>query len=326
MSQTRLSTALKEGLLRLPDGDVAVLRPPATTDLAAFPHARLKVAQGFRPDHDHWIAAGLDVAVAVRPAAAALVVVPRSKALARSLLAEACANAQFVIVDGQKTDGIDSLWREVRERLGDVPSLTKAHGRLFWFPVTDHFADWAAPPPARGPDGFVRQAGVFSDAGVDAGSALLADALPARLPARMADLGAGWGYLSAAVLRREGVASVDLVEAEHLAVDCARQNTTDPRARFHWADVTRFAPDRPFDGIVMNPPFHTSRTADPDLGRAFIQAAADMLAPQGQLWMVANRHLPYDATLSARFRHVEEIAGNASYKVIHAVRPVRRPR
>jgi 16S rRNA (guanine1207-N2)-methyltransferase len=43
----------------------------------------------------------------------------------------------------------------------------------------------------------VAQAGVFSGEDGGSGSALLAAALPAKLPARMADLGAGWGYLAA---------------------------------------------------------------------------------------------------------------------------------
>ncbi|MCX7300767.1 MAG: methyltransferase [Rhodobacterales bacterium] len=323
MPQSRLTTALQEGNLRLPDGDIAVLRPPATTDLSAFDPARLRVSQGFRPDHDHWVAAGLKVVVTPKPAASALIVVPRSKTHARTLVAEACHLAPFVMVDGQKTDGIDSLWRDVRSRIGDVETLTKAHGRIFWFPVTDRFADWTAPEPARGPDGFIRQAGVFSGDGIDPGSALLAAALPWKLPSRMADLGAGWGYLASEVLKHDSVTSLDLIEAEQLALDCARLNITDPRAHFHWADAICFAPGKPIDGIVMNPPFHTSRAADPDLGRAFIRAASRMLTPGGQLWMVANRHLPYDPILTECFKVVEDIGGNPSFRIIHATRPKR---
>ncbi len=323
MPQSRLTTALTEGFLTLPDGPVAVLRPPAATDLSGFVPGTLRIVQTFRPDHDHWTAMGLPVTTESAPAAVALVIVPRSKALARAMVAEACRIAPVVIVDGQKTDGVDSIWREVRTRLGDLPSVTKAHGRLFWFPVTDRFADWTAPAPVKGPDGFVTQAGVFSDGGIDRGSALLAQSLPPKLPARMADLGAGWGYLAAAVLARDGVAFVDLIEAEKLALDCARLNVTDPRAAFHWADATRFKPAKPYDGIVMNPPFHTTRTADPELGRAFIAAAARMLSPGGQLWMVANRHLPYEAALAERFRIVTDIGGDAAFKIVHASRPKR---
>jgi 16S rRNA (guanine1207-N2)-methyltransferase len=109
---------------------------------------------------------------------------------------------------------------------------------MFWFAATDAFADWAAPPPGMGDHGCITTAGVFSDGAVDAGSQLLVDNLPPKLPARMADLGAGWGFLAAPVLARKGVQSLDLIEAEGLSLECARQNVTDPRAQLLWEDAT----------------------------------------------------------------------------------------
>jgi len=322
MSQSRLSTAIEDGLISLPDGNIALMRPPATYDVSALPRDRVSIAHGFFPDAAAWQGAGYQVTQQLSKVSVAVVVVPRAKALARAMVAEACANADLVIVDGQKTDGVDSLFKLCRKALGDLPSLPKGHGRIFWFNTTDAFADWTAPDPAKGPHGYFTTAGVFSDGAVDAGSALLADALPAKLPARMADLGAGWGYLAAPVLARDGVKSLDLIEAEALSLNCAKLNVSDSRVTFHWADATRFDGGG-FDGIVMNPPFHTSRATDPGLGRAFIQAAARLLTPHGKLWMVANRHLPYEATLNECFRNVDMIGGNGAFKVFHANRPHR---
>lgn len=321
MSQSRLSTALEQEGLVLPEGPVAVMRAPEGYDLGAIDADRLVMVHGFRPDYEASERTGLKVVTELPLAiGAAIVVVPRSKALARDMLAEAAAKGGLVIVDGQKTDGIDSLFKECRARLGDLPSITKAHGRLFWFEGGD-FADWRAGPPRHGSHGFFTTAGVFSDGEVDRGSALLASALPAKLPARMADFGAGWGYLSRAVLEKAGVEHLDLIEAELRSLDCARLNITDPRAAFHWADATRWAAATPYGGIVMNPPFHSSRAADPGLGRAFINAAAKALTPSGHLWMVANRHLPYEAALRDLFRDVAEIAGDGAFKIFHASRP-----
>ncbi|MCK4713087.1 MAG: methyltransferase, partial [Marinosulfonomonas sp.] len=116
------------------------------------------------------------------------------------------------------------------------------------------------------------------------------------------------------------------IEADYAALECARMNVTDERAHFHWADATRLTPAQPFDGIITNPPFHTSRKADPDIGRSFITAAAGMLTPSGQMWLVANRHLPYERTLAGVFRNVEEIAGDNAFKILRATRPLRGPR
>ena len=307
----------------MPKGKITVLRPPAGYDFADLPHDRLAISHSFRPDAAWWESSGHVVTPSPAKAAAALVIVPRSKALARGLIAQACTLAPLVIVDGQRADGIDSIFNEIREILGVIHSITKAHGRLFWFPATDAFADWSIPDPVKGADGFTTQPGVFSESGADRGSILLAANLPAKLPARVADLGAGWGYLSAAALTRTGVVSLDLIEAEKLALDCAALNITDPRAHFHWADATTFKPAAPYDAIIMNPPFHTTSKAEPALGRAFIMAAQKMLTPGGHLWMVANLHLPYEAALRQSFRNLDEVAGDAAFKIFHATRPIR---
>ena len=73
----------------------------------------------------------------------------------------------------------------------------------------------------------------------------------------------------------------------------------------------------------MNPPFHAGRNPDPALGRAFIAAAAGMLAPHGKLWMAANRHLPYEDALATHFRHCDSLPGTPAFKLFHAHRPIR---
>ncbi|MBL4812983.1 MAG: class I SAM-dependent methyltransferase [Rhodobacteraceae bacterium] len=325
MALSRLSTAIGQQLFTMPEGPVAVLRPVFGYDLSALPVEGTTILHGFRPDYEAWQASGYKVGSVddVTTAAVALVVLPRSKSLGRALVARAMQIAPFVLVDGQKTDGVDSLWREAKKRIGAPSYLSKAHGRLFWLNSSDDFDDWRSPEPAPGEDGFVRLPGVFADGGADAGSVLLAEALPKKLPGKLADLGAGWGYLSAAALTRTGVKSIDLIEAENIALACARANVTDERAQFHWADALSFQPAARYEGIICNPPFHTGRKADPGLGRAFIASAAKMMVASGQLWLVANRHLPYEATLGEHFRNVREFGGDNRYKLFHATRPLR---
>jgi 16S rRNA (guanine1207-N2)-methyltransferase len=68
----------------------------------------------------------------------------------------------------------------------------------------------------------------------------------------------------------------------------------------------------------MNPPFHVGRSDAPELGRAFIAAAARALRPGGRLWLVANRHLPYEAALAGAFAFVNVLADAQGFKVITA--------
>ncbi|HHS94891.1 MAG TPA: class I SAM-dependent methyltransferase, partial [Rhodobacterales bacterium] len=200
-------------------------------------------------------------------------------------------------------------------------SLSKAHGKLFWITGAS-FGDWVA-SDRQVEGGFITRPGVFSADGPDKGSRALLATLP-PLKGRVGDLGAGWGYLARHILEAGDVSHIDLIEADSVALDCARANLSDPRARFIWADATRFSAKVPFDVVVSNPPFHVGRAGDPDLGRAFIAAAARMLTPRGSFWMVANRHLPYEETLAAAFRHVEEVGSEGGFKVFHASHPSRR--
>ncbi|MEQ3671817.1 class I SAM-dependent methyltransferase [Pseudophaeobacter sp.] len=327
----RLSLALEPGGCVMPqEGRIAVFAPRAGVDLTALPKDRVLILQRLRPDFEAYEAAGFTCLpeVADLPAperfAAAVVFLPRAKAEARQLVAQAAAvTTGPVLVDGAKTDGIDSVLKALRKLTETSAPVSKAHGKIFWFQGGNNaLSDWIAADGIP-VDGFVTAPGVFSADGIDPASQLLAECLPEKLGRRVADLGAGWGYLAAQILTRAGVEHLHLVEADHVALGCARQNVADARAQFHWADARKWQAPEQVNTVVMNPPFHAGRSAEPELGQAFISAAANMLVASGHLWMVANRHLPYETLLGERFAAVSEVAGNNRFKVLHAQRPRR---
>lgn len=309
MKLSRLQTALDDGL-RL-DGPLHVVRPPAGYDLAGLPAS---VEATFKPDFDYWDALGLIGDGGDR--AGTLVVLPRSKTLARQLISDAIKAGRPVIVDGQKTDGVESLYKDIRKVAAIDGVITKGHGRLFWF-AAEAAPDWST--TVKSPEGYKTVPGVFSEARIDPGSALLAPHVTG-LTGQVADLGAGWGYLSRAILTSDKVSHLDMVEADRAALECATGNVADARAHPVWDDVLRFD-SGPYDAIVSNPPFHTGRDGDTALGRGFITTAARLLRARGQFLMVANRHLPYEETLAAAFHRVEELPGDGSFKLFRATRP-----
>ncbi len=330
MIDARLQVALNGGGLDLPEeGRIAVFAPSVDADLNGLPPDRCDIIHDFKPFHASWADRGYTALVEPTTGySAALVCLPRAKADARNLIARACAvTGGLVIIDGQKTEGADSILKAMRARVTVQGPVSKAHGKMFWIsePAADFFADWVQ-GPSQAEGGFWTAPGVFSADGVDLASALLVDALPEKLGDEVADLGAGWGFLSAHVLTRSDVKAVHLVEAGHMALECARRNVTDERAHFHWADATAWQPPRKLDTVVMNPPFHTGRAAEPQIGQAFVAAAARLLTGQGDLWMVANRHLPYETELKKRFAQVRELGGDARFKLFHAARPLRERR
>jgi 16S rRNA (guanine1207-N2)-methyltransferase len=217
---------------------------------------------------------------------------------------------------------------------GAVTSFSKHHCR-----VNSATKPPSAPPPAvaqilsdweggaamrRAPaTGCWSSPGLFSWDRIDPGSALLANTLPPDLSGAVADLGCGWGWLAMEVLRRcENVNSLDCYEVDARALEPARRNLGNVlvpvRPRIHWRDVTSGVGLAKFNAVVMNPPFHEGRDADPSLGIRFIAAAARALRKDGVLWMVANRHLPYEDALADCFATVSPGPSRDGFKVLRA--------
>lgn len=166
--------------------------------------------------------------------------------------------------------------------------------------------------------GLWTQPGVFSWDRLDPGTALLMEALP-RLSGKGADLGCGVGVLAHPVLASDAVTELTLIDIDRRAVEAARRNAADPRARHVWADA-RTAPLERLDFVVMNPPFHAAGEEDKGLGLAFIRKAAASLRTGRHLWMVANKHLPYEVALKAAFKRVTPLAEANGFKVLLAVK------
>lgn len=222
----------------------------------------------------------------------------------------------YVVFAGDTNSSVKALRKWAGERAEVAGSLSKHHAVAFWLVKTGD--DWQLPDAPSVSHQFHVAPGMFSARDIDKGSALLAEQFPGKLHGRVADFGAGWGYLAAKALEA-GVEHIELYEADHAALDAAKINAPGA-AGFNWCDITREAPKGPFDTIIMNPPFHTTRAAEPALGAAFIEAASKALPQGGRLLMVANSRLPYEAVLTKHFRRFSALVHRDGFKVLEAVR------
>lgn len=324
-------------------------RLPWPSDGALFMRARdgwplherdwpgLLCEQTFKTDADALERFGLRVVTeATGTYSLILLLPPRQRDEARALMARAIAATKRggrIVAAAGNNEGARSIEADLERIAGPLETASKNKCRVFWTQSLDGPADaslaaqWKeldAPRPVA--DGrFVSRPGVFAWDRIDVASELLASNLPANLAGRAADLGAGFGFLSEQLLTRcPGIQALDVYEAEHRALDLARTNLAPLESRvkieYCWQDVTQGL-TRSYDVIVMNPPFHTGAAAErPDVGRRFITVAAGSLEAGGRLWLVANRHLPYETVLTSSFGKVRAVAQQHGFKVIEAVK------
>lgn len=263
---------------------------------------------------------------------------PRQRDERRLMLARALervAPGGVVLAAVANNDGARSAQADLVRLAGPVQQLSKHKCRVFWAGPdacvidADLQRQWLTLDALRPTvDGLVSRPGLFAWDRIDPASALLAEHLPQDFAGRVADLGTGAGYLSVQLVRRcPQVRHIDLYEADARALPAARANLESacakrghaPSFAVHWHDVVAGLPER-FDAIVSNPPFHQGHADLPQLGRAFIITAASALHPGGRLLMVANRHLPYEATLREHFVEVQQRAERDGFKIIEARR------
>lgn len=163
------------------------------------------------------------------------------------------------------------------------------------------------------------QPGIFAWDRIDPGTALLADHLP-PMKGEGVDLGCGYGALATVVLRSPDVTKLKLVDLDRRAIQAARRNIEDARAKVWWSDARALEAKGDKDFVISNPPFHDGGAEDRRLGQTFVRKAADLLKKGGVAWIVANRHLPYEAELAAAFKRVRLVADDGGYKLFEAVK------
>ena len=237
--------------LSWPQGPVLFLRAREGWAMRQYPLDQLVCEQSYKPFADELERGGLqataDAAASGTRYPLVLVLPPRQREEARALFARAlslCAPGGVVVASITNNEGAKSGEADLKQLAGLGGSLAKNHCRVFWSkPLGDahdpallgRWSELDAPRAIL--DGrFASRPGVFAWDRIDPASALLAAHFPADLAGRGADLGAGYGYLSAELLLRNAkITSLDLYEAE--AARWTWRSATLPPSKpgRHWA-------------------------------------------------------------------------------------------
>lgn len=164
--------------------------------------------------------------------------------------------------------------------------------------------------------------GVFAHGRLDAGSALLLEALTALKPeGDVLDFACGAGLIGACVSANHPHSCVTLLDTSALALRASEETlAANQLAGSVLASDGLTEVENNFDFIITNPPIHSGIKTDTHLSQRLLESVHDHIKPGGMLVLVANRHLPYENWLSQIFRHRTELIANSNYKVIAAIR------
>lgn len=117
---------------------------------------------------------------------------------------------------------------------------------------------------------------------------------------RIADVGAGTGLIALMCAQRNASATIDAIEIDHSAAECARENI----ARSAWSDrirvietaIQNYTSEERYDLLVSNPPYFSETLQSPDASRAVARHNCSL--PHRDLIAAAKRLLTDDGRLS----------------------------
>jgi len=173
-------------------------------------------------------------------------------------------------------------------------------------------------------------ANVFSRNGLDIGARFFMQHLPSDLEGEIVDLGCGNGVIGLTLLERNPQANVVFVDESPMAVASSRLNVESnmpeavDRCEFMINNALSGVEPFRFNAVLCNPPFHQQHALTDSVAWEMFHHARRCLKINGELVIVANRHLDYFHKLKKIFGNCTTVATNSKFVVLKAVKLGRR--
>ncbi len=295
---------------------------------------KAQIVQNYKFVQEEWENAGYDVLNTIpndKKYQLALCHMPQSKEYCLYLIAEILDSLEedglFICMAGNTENG-----KRLKKWLSDFVLLaqeeSKHKHKIIWATkknfnqevIDQYLKEYGTQKLKINDIEFFTKSGVYGWNKIDKGSQLLLDNIPKELKGDGADFGCGYGFLSFSLGAQPNIKSIDLIDADYNALQCAKNNMIPSQFKINFLheNIINLKAHLKYDWIIMNPPFHQAKKTDHDIGLGFIQSAYRALKNNGKLYMVANNFLPYDKFLNNKFSKVEKITEENGFKVLFA--------
>jgi 16S rRNA (guanine1207-N2)-methyltransferase len=239
-----------------------------------------------------------------------------------------------LFLSGYKNEGIKTYLEKAAARAGIAARIARGDGALHGVivrgerlgePLPDQ--DYAVLRPVAFDAELTlwSRPGIFGWRKIDAGSTFLLEHLHAvwsGAPARVLDLGCGYGYLTVLAARRWPAAEFVATDNNVGAVAACARNIEQENIRGSALadDCAATQPDARgvdgFDAILCNPPFHQGFDVEGELTQRFLRATRRLLRRGGRALFVVNQFIPLERKAAELFDSVDVVARNRSFKLI----------
>jgi 23S rRNA (guanine1835-N2)-methyltransferase len=266
-----------------------------------------------------------------------LLKVPRTLALLEQqlyALSQVMTPATTIIAGGKVKNITRSVLALFEKYIGTTKtSLAKKKSRLI-FPQPEQdkatleapkTTDWTMKTSTGQELTITNHANVFSRQSLDIGARILIDHMKIGPYDRIIDLGCGNGVLGLNALAIAPHCKVTFIDESYMAVASAKDNVQRnfpdaiDQCEFVVSNCLDTILERHssivYDKILCNPPFHQQNTITDHIAWQMFYDAYEVLADEGELLVVANRHLDYPQKLKKRFGGANIIASHNKFVI-----------
>ncbi|MEP3587978.1 MAG: class I SAM-dependent methyltransferase [Marinobacter sp.] len=261
---------------------------------------------------------------------------------ARAELTLRLAMAQFLgrqdvnlVLIGEKKEGIAGGSKQFLQAVPDGMKIDSARHCQVWSGtnsqpydafVLEDYLEWTPITCAGVEVSVAGLPGVFSEGELDGGTRLLLENLAEKPLSgeKVLDFACGAGVIGSWLQGHRRAAGdepgvVDGVDVQAQAVACARATYEKAGASGEiFAEDGLAGLNGRWQAVVTNPPFHSGVKTDTSMTEQFIRQVARHLVPGGELRLVANSFLPYEALMQQFIGPVQTLAQDKRFTVSRA--------